>query len=71
LECLLCGDKFAVDKGLPYCDSCWSTLENGGVPPMDFRKYFSGSLEEKLSDVESLIDNLPDHYFLWYLKGHM
>jgi tetratricopeptide (TPR) repeat protein len=60
-----------MDKELPYCEPCWSILETGGIPPVDFRAYFSEGLEDKLIAVDSLLFNSPDHFFLWYLKGHL
>lgn len=71
MVCSLCKLRYALDKELPYCEDCWSILESGGIPPVNFREYFSDNLEENLIAVDSLLFNNPDHFFLWYLKGHL
>ncbi|MGA1821297.1 MAG: tetratricopeptide repeat protein [Thermoplasmatota archaeon] len=71
MECLLCGIKFSGDRDLSYCGECWSTLEKGNIPPVNFKEYFSDGLEEKLGDINSLLFNMPEHFFIWYLKGHL
>ena len=71
LECLICGKIFSVDKGLQFCDECWSTLENGKIPDINFKNYFSNRLEDKLTEIDTLLFNIQDNFFLWYLKGHL
>ncbi|MDG6224952.1 MAG: tetratricopeptide repeat protein [Candidatus Thermoplasmatota archaeon] len=71
MVCSLCKLRYALDKELPYCEDCWSILESGGIPPVNFREYFSDNLEENLIAIDSLLFNNPDHFFLWYLKGHL
>jgi len=71
LECSLCRTRYAIDRELPYCEDCWSIMESGGIPPVNFREYFSDGYEDKLTAVDSLLFNSPDHFFLWYLKGHL
>ncbi|MFW3147000.1 MAG: tetratricopeptide repeat protein [Thermoplasmatota archaeon] len=71
VKCSFCSSREARDEEIPFCDTCWSALENGKVPTLDFKQYFIEGLEVKLADVDSLLFNMPNNFFLWYLKGHL
>jgi len=71
LKCSLC-NRNDVDAAVsPLCILCFSALKGGNIPLIDFRSFFSQGLERKLKDADILLSRLPDHYFLWYLKGHL
>jgi len=59
------------DEQVPFCGPCWAALEGGEVPPIDFKVYFSEGMERKLKEVDSLLFDLSENFFLWYLKGHL
>ncbi|MGA1819672.1 MAG: tetratricopeptide repeat protein [Thermoplasmatota archaeon] len=71
MKCSFCPSDQVKDEDIPFCQDCWAALEGDEFPPIDFREYFSGGLEMKLKDVDSLLFNIPENFFLWYLKGHL
>ncbi|MGA1873319.1 MAG: tetratricopeptide repeat protein [Thermoplasmatota archaeon] len=71
VKCSFCPSEKVQDEEVHFCTDCWAALEGGEIPPVDFKEYFSEGLEQKLKDVDSLLFNIPENYFLWYLKGHL
>jgi tetratricopeptide (TPR) repeat protein len=71
LKCSFCGSDEEIDENAPICNECYDTFENDQIPSFDLREYFSGGLEKKLKEVDSLLFDLPENFFLWYLKGHL
>jgi tetratricopeptide (TPR) repeat protein len=71
LKCSFCDSDQVQDEDIPFCSDCWEALEEGRLPKIDFKNYFSDSLERKLKDVDSLLFSIPENFFLWYLKGHL
>ncbi|MGA1866569.1 MAG: tetratricopeptide repeat protein [Thermoplasmatota archaeon] len=71
MKCSFCGNGKVEDEHQPICKKCRTALQKGDFPPIDLKEYFAKGLEQKLRDVESLITQLPENFFLWYLKGHL
>ncbi|MGA1793224.1 MAG: tetratricopeptide repeat protein [Thermoplasmatota archaeon] len=71
MKCSFCPSEQVRDEEVPFCQDCWAALEGGEFPAIDFKDYFSEGLEQKLKDVDSLLFNIPENFFLWYLKGHL
>jgi len=71
VKCSFCSSEQIKDEEVPFCQDCWAALEGEEFPPIDFKEYFSEGLEQKLRDVDSLLFNIPENFFLWYLKGHL
>ncbi|MEA3559398.1 MAG: tetratricopeptide repeat protein [Candidatus Thermoplasmatota archaeon] len=71
MKCSFCSSKKVKDDQMPFCDNCWNALEKSEVPPIEFKEFFLEGLEGKLKDVDSFLFNLPDNFFLWYMKGHL
>lgn len=71
MRCSFCStDKVENGQG-PFCRTCWEAMERGDIPPVNFREYFFEGLENKLKEVDSLLFNIPENFFLWYIKGHL
>ena len=71
MTCSFCGSTGDVDEESSICKLCLSSFEDGLIPAINFKQYFSTDLEEKLNEVDSILFSLPDNVFLWYLKGHL
>ena len=71
LKCSFCDSNEEIDENTPICSECYDTFEKNQIPSFDLKEYFSGGLEKKLKEVDSLLFDLPESYFLWYLKGHL
>jgi len=71
LRCSLCGKQAEdIEEGY-FCSGCWTLLEKNELPDLDYSEYFQEGLESKLKEVDTYLFNLPENFFLWYLKGHL
>ncbi len=71
MRCPFCGSERKTRGELPACEMCLEAFRNRQVPAMDFKEYFSGGLERKLREVNILLSENEDNFFLLYLKGHL
>lgn len=71
MKCSFCSKKEVKDDQSLLCKSCISALQDGEVPPLDFKGFFTEGLERGQKEVDSLLMSMPENFFLWYLKGHL
>ncbi len=71
MSCSFCGSDEEIDENTPICRDCFDTFKRDQIPAINLRTYFLDGLEKKLKEVDSILFDLPESYFLWYLKGHL